>query len=68
MVLPQQKSFWLFFIIMGVLGVGYGLSVTTTTVEAQASVPKGRNRGGNLFQYAFSYNRSSSHGFTLELF
>lgn len=25
---------------MGVLGVGYGLSVTTTTVEAQASVPK----------------------------
>ena len=39
-VLPQQSPFWLFFIIMGVLGVGYGLSVTTTTVEAQASVPK----------------------------
>ena len=39
-VLPQQSPFWLFFIIMGVLGVGYGLSVTTTTVEAQTSVPK----------------------------
>lgn len=34
------ESLWLFFIIMGVLGIGYGLSVTTTTVEAQASVPK----------------------------
>jgi MFS family permease len=40
LALPQQSPFWLFFIIMGVLGVGYGLSVTTTTVEAQASVPK----------------------------
>lgn len=40
LALPQQSPFWLFFIIMGVLGIGYGLSVTTTTVEAQASVPK----------------------------
>lgn len=40
LALPQQSPFWLFFIITGVLGVGYGLSVTTTTVEAQASVPK----------------------------
>ena len=39
-ILPQQSPFWLFFIIMGILGIGYGLSVTTTTVEAQASVPK----------------------------
>lgn len=38
--LPQQSPFWLFFIITGVLGVGFGLAVTTTTVEAQASVPK----------------------------
>lgn len=40
LALPQQSPFWLFFIITGVLGVGYGLAVTTTTVEAQASVPK----------------------------
>ncbi|MDT2758739.1 MDR family MFS transporter [Enterococcus xiangfangensis] len=40
LALPQQSPFWLFFIITGVLGVGYGLSITTTTVEAQASVPK----------------------------
>lgn len=36
--LPQASPFWLFFVIMGILGVGYGLAVTTTTVEAQASV------------------------------
>lgn len=36
--LPQASPFWLFFAIMGILGVGYGLAVTTTTVEAQASV------------------------------
>ena len=37
---PQQSPFWLFFFITGILGIGYGLAVTTTTVEAQASVPK----------------------------
>lgn len=36
--LPQASPFWLFFVIMGILGVGYGSAVTTTTVEAQASV------------------------------
>lgn len=36
--LPQASPFWLFFVIMGILGIGYGLAVTTTTVEAQASV------------------------------
>ncbi|MBO0453348.1 MULTISPECIES: MDR family MFS transporter [Enterococcus] len=40
LALPMQSPFWVFFIIMGVLGIGYGLAVTTTTVEAQASVPK----------------------------
>lgn len=40
LVLPQQSPFWVFFLITAVLGVGYGLAVTTTTVEAQASVPK----------------------------
>lgn len=40
LALPQQSPFWLFFFITGILGIGYGLAVTTTTVEAQASVPK----------------------------
>ncbi len=41
LILPIHSPFWLFFIISGVLGLGYGLSITTTTVEAQNSVPQG---------------------------
>lgn len=40
LLLPQQSPFWIFFVITGVLGIGFGLAVTTTTVEAQASVSK----------------------------
>lgn len=40
LLLPIHSPFWLFFIISGVLGLGYGLSITTTTVEAQNSVPQ----------------------------
>lgn len=36
--LPQQASFWAFFLVASIWGVGYGLAMTTTTVEAQNSV------------------------------
>lgn len=36
---PQNTPFFLFFVVSSIFGLGFGLSMTTTTVEAQSSVP-----------------------------
>ncbi|WP_159722649.1 MDR family MFS transporter [Enterococcus sp. CSURQ0835] len=38
LVLPQSASFWAFFLVASIWGIGYGLAMTTTTVESQNSV------------------------------
>lgn len=37
-VIPQTTPFWLFFVVASVLGLGFGITITTTTVGAQSSV------------------------------
>jgi len=37
-VMPMAVPFWLFFVVSSVLGVGFGITITTTTVTAQSTV------------------------------
>ncbi|MHC9537021.1 MDR family MFS transporter [Dellaglioa sp. BT-FLS60] len=39
-ILPIDTPFYLFFIISAVLGVGFGITITATTVTAQSLVPQ----------------------------
>ena len=36
--MPMAVPFWLFFVVSSVLGVGFGITITTTTVTAQNTV------------------------------